>query len=168
MQLSYEDYKGFIKQLLDQIEARLGKETIIACALFGSVARGEAKPYSDIDILIIHEKIDFDPSKRFVDALLEIRKDKEYCIFIERGIHPQPSIIFMTPEEISHRPLILLDIMDHGLILKDEKGFLRDLITKFKKRLKEMRAKKIIRKDGSWAWDLKPDWRPGEVIEIIL
>jgi len=61
-----------------------------------------------------------------------------------------------------------LDIMDHGLILKDERGFLRDLIQRFKERLREMGAKKIIHKDGSWAWDLKPDWRPGEVIEVIL
>lgn len=168
MQLGYEDYRGFIKQLLNQIDAYFGKKTIIACALFGSVARGEAKPYSDINILIIHEKVGFDPIKRFVDALLEVRKDKEYSMLLERSIYPQPSVIFMTPQEISHRPLILLDIMDHGLILKDERGFLGDLIQKFKERLREMGAKKIIHKDDSWAWDLKPDWKPGEAIEIIL
>ncbi|HEX3034367.1 MAG TPA: nucleotidyltransferase domain-containing protein [Thermodesulfobacteriota bacterium] len=168
MSIGYDTYKDFLEKLLGSLKSNFGEGVIIACALFGSVARGEAKIHSDIDLLVVHEQVKFDPAKRFVDTLLETRKEKEYLQLIEKGIYPEPSIIFVTPEEISHRPLILLDIMDHGLILLDENGFLAGKLKKLKEKLTEMGAEKIILKDGSWAWDLKPDWRPGEVIEIVL
>jgi len=27
-------------------------------------------------------------------------------------------------------------------------------------------SRKVILGNGSWYWDLKPDWKPGEVIEL--
>ncbi len=33
-------------------------------------------------------------------------------------------------------------------------------------RLQELGAKKVSLPDGSYYWDLKPNWKPKEVIEI--
>jgi len=168
MSIGYDTYKDFLIKLLNNSKFSFGEEVILSCALFGSVARGEAKTHSDVDLLVIHKQVEFDPVKRFVDILLDLRKEKEYLQLIEKGIYPEPNVIFVTPEEISHKPLILLDIMDHGLILLDEDGFLASKLKKLKEKLAEMGAEKIVLKDGSWAWDLKPDWKPGEVIEMVL
>ncbi len=168
MGIGYDTYKDFLEKLLSNLRSSFGEEVILACALFGSVARGEAKAHSDVDLLVIHKQVAFNPVKRFVETLLDLRKEKEYLQLIEKGIYPEPSVIFVTPEEISHKPLILLDIMDHGLILLDEGGFLAIKLKKLKERLAEMGAEKIVLKDGSWAWDLKPNWKPGEIIEVIL
>lgn len=166
--LGYEDYKEFLGELLERIDTAFGEEVLLSFALFGSVARKEAKPDSDLDLLAIHKPVTFDSIKRFVEVLLELRKGEKYLMLLKKGIYPEPMAIFMTPEEISYNPLILLDIMDHGIILLDREGFLQGKMSKLKWKLKEMGARKIIFENGSWAWDLKPDWKPGELIEIVI
>lgn len=168
MALGYKNYRVFLEKLCRGIEVAFGEGVLLSLALFGSVARREAKPESDLDLLAIHKPVDFDPIKRFVDVLLGLRKEKEYQRLLNKGIYPEPIVIFMTPEELSQEPLILLDIMDHGIILLDREGFLQDKIRKLREKLKDLGAKKISFNDGSWAWDLKPDWKPGELIEIVL
>ena len=166
--LSYRDYREFLDSLLLKVECRFAPARILAVALFGSVSRGEAGPYSDIDLLFIHEHIPDDPIKRLVDVLLEIKKDDVYEKLVDRGLFPEPSCIFMTSTELSQKPLILLDIMDHGILLKDKEGFLTGKIKVLQKKLERMGSRKIVLKDGSWAWDLKPDLKIGEVFEITL
>lgn len=168
MGLNYNDYKEFLNLLLEELELHFAPKEIISVALFGSVSRGEAGPFSDIDLLIVHEEVPYDPIKKIIDVLLEIRKGKPYEGLISKGIYPEPSCIFMTPKEISQSPLILLDIMDRGILLKDARGFLDGKIRVLREKLESLGAQKIILKDGSWAWDLKPDLKIGEVIEITL
>jgi hypothetical protein len=92
----------------------------------------------------------------------------EYSALRGRGLYPSPEVIFMTPEELSKNPLILLDILDHGMILRDRQGFLKAKMKKLKGILKRLGTQKIHFDDGTWAWDLKSDWCPGDLIEIEL
>jgi hypothetical protein len=55
--------------------------------------------------------------------------------------------------------------MDHGIIIYDN-GILKRRFESLRKRLSELGSKKVVLEDGSWYWDLKPDWKPGEVIEL--
>ncbi|MDP3015469.1 MAG: hypothetical protein Q8N70_00140, partial [Deltaproteobacteria bacterium] len=91
-----------------------------------------------------------------------------YKKLLNRGLYPEPSCIFMTPKELSEKPLILLDIMDHGILLRDGEGFLAEKMKVLRGKLESMGAQKIVLEDGSWAWDLKPDLRIGQVFEITL
>ncbi len=45
-------------------------------------------------------------------------------------------------------------------------GILERRLDQLRGRLRQLDARKVIHADGSWHWDLKPDWRPGEVIEL--
>ena len=143
----------------------MGEDVILAFALFGSVARGEARLDSDIDLLIVHKEVDFDPTKEFVKARFELEEETEYKRLRKSGLNPYPSAIFMTERDLWERPLILLDIIDHGLILYDT-GVLQKRFDALRKRLAELGSKKIVLEDGTWYWDLKPDWKPGEIIEL--
>lgn len=39
-------------------------------------------------------------------------------------------------------------------------------LNKLSKKLEKMGARKIFLGDGRWYWDLKPDYKLGEVVEI--
>ncbi len=163
--IGYAKYERLINQLLKHLRDAFGADIILSFALFGSVARGEARPDSDIDVLVVHEPVDFRPVGRFVDVLMELRESDEYLRLRDEGLSPDPYVIFMTEKEMYERPLILLDIMDHGMIIYDN-GVLRKRFESLRKRLDELGTRKVILKDGSWYWHLKPDWKPGEVIEL--
>jgi predicted nucleotidyltransferase len=165
MNIGYSSYKKFLEQLLDHLRNRFGEDVILACALFGSVARGEARPDSDIDLLIVHREFDFDPIKKFVKIRFDLQEESEYKCLKESGLNPHPSAIFMTERDLWERPLILLDILDHGIILYDT-GVLQKRFDALRKRLVELSSKKVVLENGKWYWDLKPDWKPGEVIQL--
>jgi hypothetical protein len=164
--IGYETYKVFLDELLKALNDDFGEGTILSFALFGSVARSEARQDSDIDLLIVHKPINFDPIKRLVKLLLgKIRESDEYKRLQAMGLSADPYPIFMTENEIYERPLILLDILDHGIIIYDD-GTLEKRFESLKTRLTELGSKRVVLDDGTWYWHLKPDWKPGEVIEL--
>ena len=163
--IGYEVYKNFLDELFDHLRDHFGEGVILSFVLFGSVARGEARPDSDIDILVVHKDLDFNPTGRFVKVFFELKGEKEYKRLKRFGLHPYPSPIFMSEQALWEYPLILLDILDHGLILFDT-GVLRRRLDALKKRLSELGSKRVVVGNGRWYWDLKPDWKPGEVIQL--
>lgn len=71
-----------------------------------------------------------------------------------------------TSDRIKTHPWLLLDVLDHGIILFDREGVLQNELERLKERLRSLGARKVALADGSWYWDLKPDWKPGEVVEL--
>ena len=63
-------------------------------------------------------------------------------------------------------PWLLLEVQDHGLILYDPQGVLANKLDAVRQRMRELGTKKVMMDDGSWYWDIKPDWKPGEVFEL--
>jgi hypothetical protein len=163
--VNFETYKVFLNLLLKELKASFGEDVILSFAVFGSVARGEARPNSDIDILIVHKEVSFNPTGRFVDILFELKRGEEYRRLKERGLDPDPYPIFMTARELWENPHILLDLLDEGIILYDT-GLLKERLGALRRRLAELGSKKVVLENGKWYWDLKPDWKPGEVIEL--
>lgn len=168
MGVGYEAYRGFLDRLLGQLELMLGEEGLVSAALFGSVAREQGTVESDIDLLVIHRAEGCDPIEPFAKVMSRMDGWPEYQELREQGLYPSPEVIFMTPNELSRQPLILLDIADHGRVLKDPHGFLSEKMERLKSIMKRLGSQKILFDDGSWAWDLKPDWRPGDTVQIEL
>lgn len=166
MKIGYETYQELLRVVLERLRAKFDKDEILSFAVFGSVARGEATGRSDIDILVVHKPVSFNPIKRFTEMLIDLRESGEYSSYLSMGLFPAPYPVFMTEEELSENPLILLDVLDHGIILYDRGDFLRQELDRLRARLKELGSKRVELDDGSWYWDLKPDWKSGEIIEI--
>lgn len=76
--------------------------------------------------------------------------------------------MLMTIEEIRKNPLILLNMMDEGSILFQRENCFNELIERMRAVTKKLGSRKIKLPDGSWYWELKPSWKPGEVIEVVL
>ncbi|MCX5971457.1 MAG: nucleotidyltransferase domain-containing protein [Coprothermobacterota bacterium] len=139
---------------------------LVSLAIFGSVGRGTMKPDSDIDLLIVASPLPYGRMKR-VEGFRPVEDALEPEILKKRilGIHTYLSPIFKTPAEISSRPLILLDLTEDARILFDRDGFLRGQLEALKERLRELGARRVVQGEAWW-WDLKPDFKPGEVFQL--
>ena len=145
-----------------ELERRFG---VVSLDLFGSFARGQAREDSDIDLLVVVARVASDTMPRFVRLLHELEADPVATRLRDRGLRPDPYPVFMTARDLEARPQILLDILDHGIVLHDS-GPLGDRMERLRRRMDELGTRKVTHADGSWHWDLKPDWAPGEVVEL--
>lgn len=160
-----EPYRGLIKDLLDAIKKVLG-DSLISVVVYGSVARGEARADSDIDILVIVENL---PASRVGRVkLFEIAEDMvEHHVagLYDRGVYVCFSPIILTPDEVKRVPPILLDMIEDAIVVYDPKGFFSKLLDKVAARLKELGAERVWL-GRKWYWRLKKNFKPGEVILI--
>nr|HID13671.1 hypothetical protein [Anaerolineae bacterium] len=92
----------------------------------------------------------------------DVRPLLDRLLTLLQARHP----VFFNEAELADTPWLLLDIQDHGIILYDPHAILQRKFESLRRRLRELGSRKVVLEDGSWYWDLKPDWKPGEVIEL--
>ncbi len=155
------------KRYAETVKNYFGKN-LLAFAVFGSTARGEAKfPESDIDLLIVVKEITGSLGKRIEilkDVEKELEKTEEYRIFKKRYWSPEFQVHLLSKEELKAHPPILLDMVEDALIIYDT-GILKEELDEIREKLRKLGAKRIKRGKDRY-WILKPDIKPGEVIEI--
>ncbi|TRZ92078.1 MAG: nucleotidyltransferase domain-containing protein [Methanosarcinales archaeon] len=159
----YLNYASLIANKLEDIL----KDDLISVLLFGSAARGDADEGSDIDLLIVAEK--FGKEGRF-EVFNGIEKDlkasEEYHDLKENKLGTLISPVPLTPSEVEKNPSILLDIVMDGIMLYDVDDFIVNKMKSMRRKLKKMGSKRIFFDDKRYYWDLKPDYKLGEVVEI--
>jgi predicted nucleotidyltransferase len=165
--LDYPVYRKFLQVFLEKLEEGL-KGDLLAMVLYGSVARGSAGPESDIDLLILYRKGKIDVDEVYSISDIQAGKSLEYQRLYKKGIYGEISPLFMTLEEIKRNPLILLDIMEEGIILFEQGKCFTELLKKMRDETRKLGSRKVNLPDGSWYWELKPSWKPGELIEVSL
>ena len=130
--------------------------------LFGSVARGQATARSDIDLLVI--------AADFPRSLFERRRPLLEAWARARSRHGLPAVewnlVTKTPEEARFHSPLYLDIVEDGILLVDRGDFFQAVLDAMRARMRELGSRRVFLEDGSWYWDLKPDFRFGEVVEI--
>ena len=138
------------------------RERLISLVLFGSVARREARPDSDIDLLVVAEGFPRSLGERRRPLLEEWERTRAARAFP----HMSWNLVTKSPEEgRGHSPLYL-DMVEDGILLLDRGGFFETVLDEMRTRMRELGSRRIHLDDGSWYWDLKPDFRFGEVVEI--
>ncbi|MDI6885916.1 MAG: nucleotidyltransferase domain-containing protein [archaeon] len=162
-----KEYVGLIEEYCSLIKNHF-RDRLISICLFGSVARGEAKPGSDIDILVVADDLPIDIGLRIKETNYvheNLKKSEAYISLCKSGVSGLVSDIFFTPEEIERHPPILLDMVEDGIIWYDKEDFLRKVLLSIKENLKKLEAKKVTTEKGYY-WVLKPDIKPGEIVRI--
>lgn len=160
-----EPYRSVLAELVEALKRRLG-DSLVSVVLYGSVARGEARADSDVDLLIVAEGL---PRSRFErqDLFMEVEEGLKPLIEeAERlGCVIDFSPILKTPEEAARTSPLYLDMVEDAVILYDKDNFFRRILERLKKRLEELGAERV-RCGKLWYWRLKRDYKFGEVIEL--
>jgi hypothetical protein len=141
-------------------------ERLVSLALFGSAGRGTMRPDSDLDFLVVASPLPNGRMRRVEDfAPVESVLEPELRTKQSRGVYTYLSPIFKTPEEIVATSPILLDMTEDVRVLFDREGFLGRQLADLRARLRKLGARRVFSGDGWW-WDLKPDFKDGEVFSI--
>ena len=153
------------RQYTEQLKSTLG-EQLVSVILFGSVARGEAGPYSDVDLFIVLEDAPrgmirrralLEPARQALTPMLEkLWGNGIYTDFVE---------IIRTRNEALYFHPVYLDMTLEAIFLYDKEGFMTEVLEQLRKRLQALGAQRK-RLGKVWYWYLKPDFQPGEVIEL--
>jgi uncharacterized protein len=141
-------------------------DRLVAVALFGSVARHAANTHSDIDLFVVIRDLPAGAFRR--RTMLEPVRQAilpELETLWQSGVYTDFVEVIRTPEEAQRSHLLYLDMMDEALLLYDRGHFLADLLSRFRRRLEVLGARR--RQLGNITyWDIKPDFVPGENITL--
>ena len=160
-----EPYKTLIERLIEALKRKYG-DKFISLVVFGSVARGEARKDSDVDLLLVIDSI---PKRRLErqKEFMEVEKELEGYLneLFDEGYFIDFSPIIKTPEEATRLSPLYLDMVEDAIIAYDKDDFFAKILERVRKRLEELGSKRV-RMGKKWYWILKPDYRFGEVIRI--
>ncbi len=155
----------FIRTVVREVRRTYG-ERLVSIALFGSVARGTARPDSDLDLFIVVEDLPrghrarletFDPVEKNIAGEMEV--------LARSGIEVEISPILRTPEDLKVASPLLLDLTEDAVILQDRGAVLDAALDDLRRRLRRLGSRRIWI-GPRWYWDLKPDYKRGEIIEL--
>ena len=152
-------------KLLEETKSFYGNR-LVSFVVFGSVARETYRYDSDIDILIIADNLPKGRMKRVTQfSAVEDRVEPFLESLKKEGIDTYISAVFKTPKEAELGSPLFLDMVEDARILYDKNEFFAKRLEKLRNRLRELGAKRVW-KGNIWHWVLKPDYQPGEVIEL--
>ncbi len=140
-------YRNDIETYCDRIWERYGSR-LMGVLLFGSLARGEARPYetleSDIDLIVL------------IDGLPSLSRRLMEKIEVERGLHTLVCAIWMTPQDleghIKAKAGYVLDAFDEGILLYDRDGFISESRQKL---AAELREKGVVKTERWWSFPVR-------------
>ena len=141
-------------------------ESLVSVVVFGSVARGTQTYHSDFDILIIADNLprgrmarmrDFDAVEHDLAGELDYAR--------EQGWNVDIAPLFKTPDEVRGGGYLYLDMVNDAVILVDRNDFFALFLDSYKAKLEAYGAQKHQWR-GGYYWEIKPDLKPGEVIDL--
>ncbi|MGC8916722.1 MAG: nucleotidyltransferase domain-containing protein [Thermoanaerobaculum sp.] len=139
---------------------------MLSLAVFGSVARQTPRPDSDLDFLVVATNLPRGRMARVAEfEEVERRMEEALAQAEHHGVHTFLSPVFKTPEELPWGSLLFWDMTEEAVILYDPKGILSRHLAAVRERLASLGARRIVRGTTRY-WDLKPDYKPGEVFEL--
>ena len=165
----FEAVTGTLRGLADRyagIAREILGENLTSVVLFGSVARGGAGPRSDVDLLVVCRNLPHGAFRRR-EALEPVRDrlQKDLDRLWSEGVYTDFVEVIKSEAEALRMRLLYLDMTEEAVLLFDREGFFEGVLTGVRGRLAMLGA--VRRQLGNVRyWDLKPDFQPGEVIEL--
>jgi len=141
------------------------EDRLVSVVLFGSVADGRARPDSDVDLLVVARDLPLGPRRR--RALVAEAGDRADALLQRSMPHAFLSLVLKTPAEVERGGPLFYDMTLPGKaeMLFDRDGYMADYVRRLRERMAALGA---VRRSlhGHPYWDLKPTWKPGDVIDL--
>jgi predicted nucleotidyltransferase len=137
-------------------------DRIVSLVLFGSVARRQARSTSDIDLVVVMEGV----PRRLADRRRPLLDAWERGRAARALPGVEWNLVVKSPDEARYRSPLYLDIVEDGILIVDRGGFFAAVLAAMRARMRVLGSRRVYLSDGTWYWDLKPDFRFGEVVEI--
>ena len=140
---------------------------LVALAVFGSWARGAATTASDLDLLVVAEPLPPSRLKRVREfrRVAEATRAARCRVWSAEGPEVELAPVFKTPAELAAGSPLYLDMTLWCELLVDRDGTLAAFLTDLRHRMQALGARRLRFKGGVF-WDYKPDFRPGDVVEL--
>jgi predicted nucleotidyltransferase len=143
---------------VEALGARFGPD-LVSVVLFGSWARDEGRSESDLDLLVIVRGLTGGRFKRYAPV-------RELARGVSEELSDRLSLIVATPEAAERVKPYYLGMLSGHVILHDAGGFFAAVLERLKRRLQELGSKRYVDEDGYEYWDLKPNWKPGDIVTL--
>jgi len=143
------------------------ESSLVSLALFGSVARGDYKLDSDIDIFITIEDMPKSRSERshlILNKLIPLYKERGERLYPDAVI-PELHSVLRDKAQVLEGGFLYLDLVSEAKILVDRDGFFENHLERFAKKMKEWGSQKYIEPDGYY-WIVKPGLQTGEILDL--
>ncbi len=160
-------YAGVLARFMELAVERYG-ERLMSAVVFGSVARGDATPTSDIDLLLVIERLPESLGTRYAEAAglkREFYGSPEYVENLLRGLSSPVSLVLLTPDEAKGFHSVYLDMTLHRRVLYDGDGFMMEVLSRLSERLEGLLSERLT-VEGKPVWVVKPGLRRGEVVSL--
>jgi nucleotidyltransferase len=160
-----EPYATLLNNMLKIMKEEF-KDDLISVVVYGSVARGDNRNDSDVDLLIIMKNLPKDSMLKRI-RLFETKVEDKLNLdeYWKMGYYISLSPVLKTPEEAEKFSPPYLDMVYDAVILYDSNHFFTRILQKLRDRLKELGAERV-RMGKKWYWVLKKDSRFGETVEL--
>ena len=160
-----EPYATLLNNMLKIMKEEF-KDDLISVVVYGSVARGDNRNDSDVDLLIIMKNLPKDSMLKRI-RLFETKVEDKLNLdeYWKMGYYISLSPVLKTPEEAEKFSPLYLDMVYDAVILYDRNYFFTRILQKLRDRLKELGAERV-RMGKKWYWVLKKGSRFGETVEL--
>ncbi|QGR19830.1 nucleotidyltransferase domain-containing protein [Stygiolobus azoricus] len=160
-----EPYSTLITNMLEIMKEEF-KDDLISVIVYGSVARGDNRNDSDVDLLIIMKNLPKDSMLKRI-RLFETKVEDKLNLdkYWKMGYYVSLSPVLKTPEEAEKFSPLYLDMVYDAVILYDRDYFFTRILEKLRARLQELGAERV-RMGKKWYWVLKKDAKFGESVEL--
>ena len=160
-----EPYKSLLEKLTKLLQEEF-QDKLISVVLYGSVARGDNRKDSDIDLLLVIKDLPKTITERVILFDKVERKLDDYIMrLMDDGYYITLTPVLKTPEEAMRFSPIYMDMTEDAIILYDKNGFFRKVLEKTKKRLKELGFERVWLSKKVWYWR-KRNYKFGEIIDF--
>lgn len=133
--------------------------------LFGSVARGDARTNSDVDLVVVTKDLPGGRKEMSERIYSSLKIEEERQFLYENGIATDLSVYPLSETELGRFYPLMLDVAREGVVLFEVDGILSRASSSMKLAMPRLGVKRR-RLGRGWLWVIPPGLEVGELLEV--